>query len=491
MACPDHQTLGAFVQRRLDPSRRQAVADHAAGCSACASVLRHIAPLKSLPADPHGPTMRSPSPAVGPSGTLQVEGSAALVTGGSTSMVSVSVGTPIGRYIAEDVLGEGGMGVVLRAHDPVLARTVAIKLIRPELVEKGFRRESTERFIVEARAMATLNHPNVVGVYDAGQHQSTIFIAMEYVPGQTLDAWLRRPRDPSAIVAAFVEAAAGLQAAHDAAILHRDFKPQNVLVGLDGRMRVTDFGLARSGSHRNLTAPGAVMGTPAYMAPEQLFGQAVDPRADQFSFCVTLWEALFGHRPFNGRDLDAIRWAMMNQPLERPPNRDDVPPAVVDALLRGLRIAPAERFPSLRELIAALEPQPAAPSQVGETHVKVHLAAQLVFSFLHLGLVLFTIWAVSGDGSGSGNGSASSSGDGETTWVALGLWGLAVGLFGLLGFAWAPLNAFGLWRRAAWGRLTTLIYGTCTLFTVLGLPYGVYAIWSLTQSEVRRTFKEG
>lgn len=490
MACPEHQTLAAFLQGRLDASRRQAVEHHAAGCAACASVMRDLAPLGSLPPDPHGPTMRSPSPAVGPSGTLQVEDpEAALVLRTSSSMVPIASGTPLGRYIVEDVLGEGGMGVVLRAHDPVLARTVAIKLIRPELIERGLRRESTHRFLVEARAMATLNHPNVVAVYDAGQHENTIFIAMEYVPGQTLDGWLKVPRRPSAIVAAFVEAATGLQAAHDAGILHRDFKPQNVLVGLDGRMRVTDFGLARNASDRSLTAPGAVMGTPAYMSPEQLFGQPVDPRADQFSFCVALWEALFGDRPFEGRNLDEIRWTMMNQPLARPPRREELPEAVVDALMRGLRIAPTERFPSLRELVSALQPKADETTGRGHTHAKVNLAAQLVFSLFHIVAVVFVIWSMV-DNDGSSSSSSSSDDDGASI-LLLGLWALAVGLFGLVGSIWAPLNAFGLWRRAAWGRLTTLIYGVCTLFTVLGIPYGVYAIWSLTRPEVRRAFKEG
>jgi len=465
--------LASFLQRRLDPSRYHALEAHIQSCSACRSVVTDLSHVRGFAPDPHGPTMRSPAPNLGPSGTLQVEEL-------SSSTVPKTPGTPIGRYIVEETLGEGGMGVVLRAHDPVLARPVALKLIRPELVaRREIQREVVERLLIEARAMATLNHPNVVTVYDAGKHGNTVFIAMEFVPGQTLEGWLKIPRPADEILAAFAEAAAGLQAAHDAGILHRDFKPQNVLVGPDGRMRVTDFGLARSARQRNLTAPGAVMGTPAYMSPEQLFGQPVDPRSDQFSFCVALWEALYGRRPFEGGDLDGLRWAMMNRLPTPPPSRQDLPRVVEQSLTRGLAIAPTDRFASLRKLIEVMSD---VPDPEGGNHIRIHQAAQSVFSLMHVGVFGWTISQAAG-GSSSGG-----SDDMNTLVVVIAAWMLVVVLFSLAGVFWAPLNAYGLYHRASWARRSTLIYGICSLFTLIGIPYGAYAIYSLRRPDVRELF---
>jgi tetratricopeptide (TPR) repeat protein len=237
------------------------------------------------------------------------------------------LGARLGRYELKSMIGAGGMGVVFAAHDPQLDRTVAVKVLHVSM-GKG----STDgelRLQREGQTMARLSHPNVIRVYDVGSAQGSLFVAMEYVDGGTLQQWLSRAaRSAAEILAAFVQAGRGLAAAHDAGLIHRDFKPSNVLVGADGRVLVTDFGLARS-SDAAADPDGAVEGTPGYMAPEQRTGGALDARADQFSFCVSLAKALDGKR---------------------------VPARVRAALDRGQRAAADERFASMHELLAALAP---------------------------------------------------------------------------------------------------------------------------------------
>ncbi len=225
-------------------------------------------------------------------------------------------GDLVGRFIVHRILGMGGAGVVYAAHDPELDRTIALKILRRELTERG---DARARFLREAQALARLSHPNVISVYDVGAAEGRVFIAMEYIHGQTFADWVARS-DPSwlEIVAVLVKAGRGLSAAHAAGLIHRDFKPANLLVGVDGRVVVTDFGLARavmeadaeadssaaralprsSAFADSITRTGATQGTPAYMAPEQHQGQPADARADQFSFCVTLHEALYREHPF-------------------------------------------------------------------------------------------------------------------------------------------------------------------------------------------------
>src|SRR5690606_1441989 len=244
-------------------------------------------------------------------------------------------GATIGRYVVLAPLGRGAMGTVLAALDPELDRKVALKVLHE--TARGGDRARLQR---EAQALARLSHPNVMILHDVGTWVDPaggrhVFLAMELVVGHTLSDWLASaPRSVDAIVAVFAQAGRGLAAAHAAGLVHRDFKPHNVLVGSDGRVRVTDFGLARSfgedtrppitvdthtgpislpelALHETLTRTGEWVGTPAYMAPEQLQGGAADPRADQFAFCVALYEALHGQRPFAGRTpgeiLEAIR----------------------------------------------------------------------------------------------------------------------------------------------------------------------------------------
>ena len=288
-------------------------------------------PDADAPVDSTAPTEQAGGD-VGSMGSLLREVAA---TGGGVLAPGTVVG---GQYRIERTIGAGGMGVVHLARDERLDRPVAIKL--------GVARSAAAlaRLEREAAALARLSHPNVVVVYQVGEHDGRVFIAMEYVAGGTARAWLAaRPRTWREVVALFAAAGDGLAAAHAAGLVHRDFKPDNLLVGDDGRPRVADFGLARAiADVADADDAGAIMGTPAYMPPEQLAGDDVDARADQFAFCASLWEALFGVRPPDGE------------------RSRRVPRHVVDALRRGSSADRAARWPALAPLLAALRHDPAA-----------------------------------------------------------------------------------------------------------------------------------
>lgn len=284
-------------------------------------------------------------------------------------------GRVVGRYVILGRLGQGAMGVVHAAFDPDLDRKVALKVLRP-----GARGRDDEaarmRLLREAQALAKLDHPNVVTVHDVGTVDGQVFVAMEFVEGRTLSAHLagRRLR-VGEVLDLMIPAGRALAAAHRRGIVHRDFKPDNVMVRTDGRVLVMDFGLSRavgavepapetvtattsSGGSvlaSDLTQAGAVMGTPAYMAPEQFEGADVDGRADQFAFCVTLWEALYGERPFAGRTLAELAFAASQGALRRPPRGVRVPRWLRRILRRGLAPRPEDRFPDMDALVAALE----------------------------------------------------------------------------------------------------------------------------------------
>jgi tetratricopeptide (TPR) repeat protein/tRNA A-37 threonylcarbamoyl transferase component Bud32 len=290
-------------------------------------------------------------------------------------------GDLIGRYVVLDELGRGAMGIVHAAFDPELDRKIAIKLLPTR--RSYHDREHARRLAREARALARLAHPNVVAVHDVGlvpatagspAGDPTVFVAMEHVDGTTLRGWLAAaPRSRREVLAMLEQAGRGLAAAHEMGLVHRDFKPDNVMVGNDGRARVMDFGLARSlaaaPSSVASTAPategdahttktGTIAGTPAYMAPEQHQGHA-DARSDQFSFCVTAWEALHGHRPFQGKDLRELATAVSTGRFApRRPDEPLVPEWLRTVLRRGLAVEPARRYPSMSALLAALADDP-------------------------------------------------------------------------------------------------------------------------------------
>ena len=290
---------------------------------------------------------------------------------------SSEIPTTVGRFTVEAKLGEGGMGVVLLATDPLLGRRVAIKVLRGVAFDESAKR----RLIREAQGTAQLSHENIIVVHEVGTHDDQVYLAMEYIAGETLRR-RQAHRGWREILDLYLRAGAGLQAAHDAGLVHRDFKPDNVLVAADGRLRVTDFGLVaatdaepdpaartpvakapvpRSAADltSTLTQTGALLGTPRYMAPEQHAGEPVDARADQFAFCVALYEALFGQPPFAGTTLAELSANVLAGTVTPPPS-SDVPLPVQEAVLRGLRRDRNDRHPSMRDLLLLLATEPPA-----------------------------------------------------------------------------------------------------------------------------------
>jgi tetratricopeptide (TPR) repeat protein len=302
----------------------------------------------------------------------------------------IAPGGRVSRYVVLEPIGQGAMGVVYAALDPELGRRVALKLLRPEGRHVEELRGRLQR---EAQALARLTHPNVVAIHDVGACQGRLFLAMDLVEGSTLARWLREPRTADEVLHVFTQAGRGLAAAHQAGLVHRDFKPANVLVGRDGSVRVTDFGLASTVDPPDtptpspapeppgaaaavpggagalvpweetpppgeaLTATGALLGTPAYMAPEQLRGEDASALSDQFSFCVALHEALLGERPFRGDCAEGLLASMATAGPPPPvPSGRRLPRHLLAVLRRGLSLRPSDRFPSMEALLAALRP---------------------------------------------------------------------------------------------------------------------------------------
>jgi tetratricopeptide (TPR) repeat protein/predicted Ser/Thr protein kinase len=308
-------------------------------------------------------------------------------------------GETIGRFIVLGLVGRGGMGEVYAAYDPELDRKVAVKVVRARVSRSG---DDRGRLLREAQAIAKLSHPNVVVVYDVGTIGERVFIAMEFVEGVTVGNWMESERRPlREILGVFMAAGRGLAAAHRAGLVHRDFKPDNVMIGADGQVRVMDFGLARqvlstdkagpatgaaradpdpdrpddeaqplpdealttSGSGRylsvKLTETGVRRGSPAYMAPEQFMGRDTDSRTDQFSFCVALYEALYGQRPFAGETVIALQINVLEGQIRPAPPQSRVPSWIRRILLRGVSIEPENRFSSMEDLLTALANDPA------------------------------------------------------------------------------------------------------------------------------------
>jgi tetratricopeptide (TPR) repeat protein/tRNA A-37 threonylcarbamoyl transferase component Bud32 len=330
-------------------------------------------------------------------------------------------GASVGRYVLLDQVGAGAMGVVFSAYDPELDRRLALKVLHAGSSTREAK-ATHNRLRREAQALARLTHPNVVTVHDVGTHRGRVFVAMEFVAGRTLRQWLsHNPRSPptvAEIIKVFAAAGRGLAAAHKAGLVHRDFKPENVLLGDDQIVRVVDFGLARRSEEESLvdgesldnsgtvaldakeserlnitaerslemslTRTGGMMGTPAYMAPEQHLGETATPRSDQFAFCVALWEALYGQRPFPGRDLPSLSLAVTTGRFAEPPSdgpfANRVPAHVHRALLRGLSTEPSNRFANMEALVKALTHDPGRRRRRIATIVAVNLVgASVVF----------------------------------------------------------------------------------------------------------------
>ncbi|HEV3032242.1 MAG TPA: serine/threonine-protein kinase [Polyangia bacterium] len=320
--------------------------------------------------------------------------------------VALARGMALGRFVVLGLVGRGAMGEVYGAYDPELDRKIAIKLVRSD--GRSDTVEGRTRLMREAQATAKVSHPNVVVVYDAGTFGERVFIAMEFVEGHTLRYWLQEKERPwSEILEVFLAAGRGLAAAHERELVHRDFKPDNVMVSTGGQVRVMDFGLARivDGKHPSTQGPtaravvgspegaaaapldvdataavggppiggalasrttslafrdkitmtGSLLGTPAYMSPEQFHGRLADARSDQFSFCVALHEGMFGARPFSGRTFEELAQNVVKGNVVDAPTSKRVPANVRRALERGLRVNPDERFPSMHDLLSEIE----------------------------------------------------------------------------------------------------------------------------------------
>tara|TARA_R110002073_G_scaffold245044_5_gene407574 strand:- start:117379 stop:120243 length:2865 start_codon:yes stop_codon:yes gene_type:complete len=348
MDCLTDEDVCAFVGGALDAHRIAALDVHLDSCPSCSELV----------------------------GELAQQSSALAVTRGEESVDGkrqhLSKGTPVGRYLVLEFIGGGAMGVVYAAYDPELDRKVALKLLRPGQTDPLKVGAARDRLLREAQSMARFANPNVVRVYDVGTVGDEVFIAMEFIAGQSLRSWLQASeRSWREIVDVFRQAGSGLAAAHDAGLVHRDFKPENVLVSDVGDVFVTDFGLARQheeaplkGHHHvddggllgeDLTQTGALVGTPVYMSPEQFDGGAVGVKSDQFSYCVSLYEALYGTRPFSGDSFSTLKQAITQGVLQDPEHRLGVPSKIHECLMRGLSISAEDRHESMTQLLAVLK----------------------------------------------------------------------------------------------------------------------------------------
>jgi eukaryotic-like serine/threonine-protein kinase len=372
MRCLSDTTVAEFAEGLLETEAASDVEQHISACAPCRSLVSELARQRSRSGElgaEVGPTDEDPSDGLG---GIDWRGGA-----DEDESAGLSRGAVLGRYVILEALGAGGMGVVLAAYDPELDRKIALKILRREILARAA--GARLRLMREAQAMARVSHPNVLTVHDVGAIGDGLFIAMEYVDGATFAGWMAQAkRSWREVLALLEQAGRGLAAAHAAGLVHRDFKPENVLVARDGRVRVADFGLARAldleaapllegeeteaqREHKeepaaSLTRSGAILGTPAYMAPEQFEGTAVDARADQFSFCVALFEALHGKRPFSINTREAVKAETIAGRLRRPGEASGLPAHVRAAMERGLRAAPEDRFASMDALLAALAP---------------------------------------------------------------------------------------------------------------------------------------
>ncbi len=267
----------------------------------------------------------------------------------------MSVTVLSGRYRLESKLGSGGMSTVYLAHDEVLDRPVALKLLHQEISEDA---AQLERFRREARSAARLSHPNLVGVIDAGEDQGRPYIVFEYIEGETLKRRIQAdgglPVDEA--VAYAIEIGRGLTAAHARKLVHRDVKPQNVLIDPDGRAKVTDFGIARSLESKGLTATGRVLGTTDYVSPEQAMGEDVDERSDVYSLGIVLYEMLTGDVPFEAETQVGVAMKHVNEPMpDVQAKRPDVSAALALVIDRATTKDPRDRYGSVAEMVRDLE----------------------------------------------------------------------------------------------------------------------------------------
>ncbi len=373
MGCLDDQAIVDLIEGRTTEADRAVIEEHIDACPTCRALVAAMARGERGGRGEHGGR-----------GERGGQSAPPLAQPGERTDPADRGPGLFGRYLLERRLGSGAMGTVYRARDPELEREVAVKVVRADIAEGARAEELHARLLREARTLAKLSHPNVVTVFDAGVWEERVFIAMELVEGMTLGRWLQQEQ-PGAerVLELYLAAGRGLAAAHAAGVVHRDFKPDNVLIGADARPRVVDFGLSRAVARPledgdpqrgpEETRSGALIGTPAYMSPEQLAGATADARSDQFSFAAALWEALYGQRPFAGTEPSEIAASIRAAPPKPPPGsrveRSDrarrrvhpadneprrVPRALSQLLIRALAPDPDKRFAELSELLDAL-----------------------------------------------------------------------------------------------------------------------------------------
>jgi tetratricopeptide (TPR) repeat protein/tRNA A-37 threonylcarbamoyl transferase component Bud32 len=288
----------------------------------------------------------------------------------TSRMIDDVASTRLDRYVLVDLIGRGGFGMVWAAYDPQLDRRVAIKVMYMRKRKRNDTGPDVELEVMlgEAQMLAQINHPNVVAIYDVRVFDEPggprgLFIVMEHLSGPTLADWQSTPHDWREVLSIYVQAGRGLAAAHKRSLVHRDFKPANVMFGNDERIRVLDFGLARptssTSAQRSRDKPQRVVGTPVYMAPEQHLGHLTDAQGDQYSFCIALFEGLYGCRPFTGQDHETIVQAKLENEVHAPPHTK-VPARILTVLRRGLALNPAHRYGNMHELLDALLDDPQA-----------------------------------------------------------------------------------------------------------------------------------
>jgi len=381
MDCPEENVIVDFVRGELPKPERQALEGHIDECGACAQLVAEMARIfaddDEEPVGSRPPTAPLPGEAIATDGAFSPTIASIHGTGTKTPEPLLPQGSKLGRYVVIDRVGAGGMGVVYAAYDPELDRKVALKVLRFIGGKQKARDDQKARLVREAQAMAKLSHPNVITVHDVGTFDEQVFLAMEFIDGGTLSDWLDKPRTWREVLKVLRAAGEGLEAAHEVGLVHRDFKPDNVLLGSDGRVLVTDFGLARTAAgntgrfadlsqaqahtgllDEQLTQTGALVGTPAYMAPEQLHGRNTNALTDQFSFCVALYEALYGQRPFEGQALVELVHNVSEGKIRPPPKDAAVPRWVRRVVLHGLHVEPTDRYPTMRALLDDLHRDP-------------------------------------------------------------------------------------------------------------------------------------
>ncbi|MBN1203899.1 MAG: tetratricopeptide repeat protein [Myxococcaceae bacterium] len=403
MAHLDAAEIARFLRGQLSPEHSAQVEQHLATCAQCSERVSESQGITEAPPDQDASyvteaAFAASNNAAGVAPPREPATPKWVLEGRPPER-----GEQVGRYLILERVGQGGMGIVYAAWDPDLGRRVAIKLLRTDKQHAEGRTIGQARLLREAQAMARVTHPHVISVFDVGTLGEGVFVAMEFVDGTTLKKWIKeKPRPWSEVLDTFLAAGRGLAGAHAAGLVHRDFKPDNVLIGKDGRIRVTDFGLARMAEEgaeppraalpegtpveeapdlAQLTQDGHAVGTLMYMSPEQRRGDAPDARADQFSFCVALYWALYGAWPFerqrsSQRGPDSGPGSShkgTSRPSQRtadprpvdpstgafePPTGSKVPAFLRQAILRGLSPEPKDRFPSMEALLARLEYKP-------------------------------------------------------------------------------------------------------------------------------------